>query len=75
MVIKIALIMWIIFWTETLYGKPLLLNAPEPFTWQLGTRWGDVGFLRRDAGFLRHVRDAETEEAPAGLGSVAEGPQ
>lgn len=40
MVIKIALIVWIIFWTEPSDAKPLLLNAPEPFAWQLGTCWG-----------------------------------
>ena len=34
--------------------------------------WASVG---ADAGFLRRVRDEETEDAPAGLGSVAEGPQ
>lgn len=67
-VVKVALIIWIIFWTETSDAKPLLLNALEPFTWHLGISWGD-------AWFLRHVRDAETEEVPAGLGSVAEGPQ
>lgn len=66
---KISLIIQIIFWTETCDAKPLLLNAPEPFTWQPGVSW------RLGWGFLRRVRDEETEDVPAGLGSVAEGPQ
>lgn len=59
-VIKIALIIWIIFWTET----SLLLNSPEPFTWQPGIPWGETGFFGC-------VRAADTEDA--GLGGVAEG--
>lgn len=34
--------------------------------------WASVG---GDAGFLRRVQDEETEDVPAGFGSVAEGPQ
>lgn len=39
-VIKIALIIWVIFWSETSDAKPPLLNALEPFVWQLGVCWG-----------------------------------
>lgn len=39
-VIKIALIIWVIFWTETSDAKPPLLNALQPFVWQLGVCWG-----------------------------------
>lgn len=43
MVIKIALIIWIIFWTET----SLLLNSPEPFSWaSLGVTRVFLGCVR-----------------------------